>query len=202
MNSSKYDDKIEKVMGCNVRKQLNIVVPDFFDNDYVVMHMQPKPESEQGSGYPFVQPLEPVIIASKHPDYQEGRIVQSVNDLEEMLSEGYNLTISPNKIRGHTIPSQEILEIEPCDSLVIAELDVSEEEFFGKNNIIYKHDAHYGGGREIYDLDLDIFSKAIGNGIIHFAFLPKKPGAKRERCYIDNGWQLKNKSHITSYCSP
>lgn len=194
MNSSKYDSQIEEVMGCNVRKQLEIVVPVFFDNDYVVIQMQPKPESDQPFGYPHFQILEPVIIASNHPDYHEGKIVQvdeSVNDLKKMLSDGYNITISPYKIRRQGSPSQDILESEPLDSLVIAELDVSGEDIFGDNNIIYRHNAYYGGGREVRNLDLDIFRQAIGNGNVHFAFLPKKPDVKRKKCYIDDRWQLK-----------
>ena len=51
MSNSRLYQILEEVMGPNVRRQLETVVPDFFDKGYVVMQMQPKPESEQSSGY-------------------------------------------------------------------------------------------------------------------------------------------------------
>lgn len=193
MSNSRLDQILEEVMGYNVRRQLDVVVPDFFDEGYVVMQMQPKPESEQPFGYPHIVAMNPFVVASNHSSYKEGIVLNQdkfIPDLKGMLRDGYNVTVSPDKIRERIIPSREILESEPCDGLVIAELDVKGDCFGDYNKIIYAHDANIGGGRTLYTLNECTCGEAMRYGNVHFAFLPQEPEVRRKSCYIDRGWVL------------
>jgi hypothetical protein len=171
------DDKArriaEEVMGINVLKQLELVVPDFFDRDYMIVKMSPKPEDQQHQHYPHVVALEPRVMASTHPRYPAGAILDLEKQLAEMAGEGYNVAVSPDKIRGRISTDRRTLENEPFDSLVIAEVRAGEGGF-GNPEIFYVQGGALRWGRRIAysSLDEKIFDEALCRSNVHFAFVP------------------------------
>lgn len=200
MIDSRLGQILDEVMGPNVRKQLYTVAPDFFDKDYVVMQMQPKPESEQPFGYLNLVAMEPIVVASNHPKYGEGTAVnldEGIHHLKEMLRDDYNITVSPVEIiRKIHVPPEEV-ESGPFDPLVIAELDVYSDGFYNTNEI-YHHRYHIplkhylGIEIPVGELCEYVFGRAMLYGYVHFAFLPQEPGVERDFCYIYDGWELES----------
>ena len=113
-----------EVLGENILRQIELVVPDFFDNDYVIFQLKPKPEHEQGPGYPHRTDLEPIVVYSTIEEFTQGQKVDPLQDFKQISRTGCSITISPRNIRNPRFPMpEEDLEKCPCDYLVIAEIN-------------------------------------------------------------------------------
>jgi hypothetical protein len=166
----------EEVMGTNVLRQLGMAVPDFWDKDYMIVRMVPKPEDQQSRHFPFVVALEPKVMASKNPRYPVGRLIGFGHEMMDAVREGYNLAVSPNEIRGNWIVRHKpkFLDEEPRDRLVCAEVELGEHGFAGPD-VFYEHAGHLVHGREILygHLNEENFSVGVCRCNIHFAFVQK-----------------------------
>lgn len=171
------DDKArrtaEEVMGINVLKQLGLVVPDFFDGQYMIVKMSPKPKEDQHQNYPHVVALEPKVIASTYPKYAAGAILDLEKQLAEIAGDGCNVAVSPDEIRGRTATDRRTLENEPFDSLVAAEVRAGEGGL-GNPQVFYIHGSALSHGRRIAYSSLDgkILSECLCRAYVHFAFVP------------------------------
>lgn len=180
---------ILEVMGINVFKQLTTVVPDFFDENFVLAKMVEKPKEQQHKHYPHVKVYGTKVMVSTHPEHEIGNDISLNGDLTNLLDQGYNISVSPFRIRSDRIHvDADILEEAPHDSLVIGEA-LSNEPAFANSIVFYAHNAYlrntYGELRE------EEFCAGIARNHVHFAFIPHKTSHKRNPCYIDKKWKLK-----------
>jgi len=182
---------VEEVLGINVFLQLRAVEPTFFDERYLILKLVPMPEDRQHEHYPHVVYLEPKVVASTDQQYQVGEVIEVKDRLAELIVRGNNVVVSPNKIRREGLIGREILEGEPEDRLVIAEVDPTPGGF-GSVKSLYAHNALLGHGKigSRSRISFEDFDSASVNTYVHFAFLPRKDTPRRE-CYLDKGFELK-----------
>ena len=180
-------------LGPNVFNQIKTVIPDFFNDKYIVTKLVEKPEGEQIRGYPLVQLLEPEAVASTHPGITTGTIVNVHEMLPELMREGYNVTLSPTKIRAYDIGPKSLM-IAPIDSLVIAEFPKDGQEF-KDSEVFYRNGARLYKGKSVGYGKLNTHQYFEGSGRlhVHFAFTPQKGEEKRPNVFIeDRTWNLRN----------
>lgn len=181
-------NQIDEIMGLNVLRQIVTVVPDFFDGGYIVTNLVPKPKEEQ-SKHGMVKYLEPKIVVSTHPRYKANSRVDVEDKLAELTKKGFNVTISPERIRNFSTDSKTLGEY-PCDNLVIAQVP-SDEKGFGNPYVFYDQDSYLGRGWKIGFGQLPKGELYQGlRYLTHFAFVPQGE-EKRKSCFIEGDWELK-----------
>ncbi len=165
----------KETMGINVLKQLKKAVPNFFRQDYIIMKMVNKPLEEQTT--PLVKYQEPRVMASKNPFYPVDSVLNLEDKLTEVMKEGNCVTVSPREIREPGIAtSQEMLETEPFDKFVIAQVEMGAGTGFGEPRIMYSNNAtlRKRGDISYGTLQARDFIDGVCRNNIHFAFVPVK----------------------------
>ncbi|MFH1063538.1 MAG: hypothetical protein V1729_00490 [Candidatus Woesearchaeota archaeon] len=182
---------LSEVMGPNVLRQLTTAVPDFFDDKYLITKLVEKPLDQQMRGYPLAKLLEPETVASTHPGCPPGTIIDVDVLLPELMDDGYNVSLSPTRIRAY-MTDDNTLEMGPIDSLVIAQFPKTGKSFEDVQ-VFYRNGARLYGGKSIGygPLNRSKYFEGSGRLNVHFAFTPQKEEERRTCAFIqDHSWQL------------
>ena len=175
---------LNEVMGPNVLRQIELIVPDFFDGKYIITKMVPKDDQPT----PLVKYLKTQVVASSDPKYAPGTDLDVHDELGALVREGYNITVHPPRIRDHGTDAY-TLESSPHDRVAIAEAET--EDGWNNPRVFYANRASIYGGKNIRfgALEESDWSMAVCRCNVHFAFVPKGE-EKRESCALENNWDI------------
>jgi len=168
------DDETRRIameaMGSNALAQLELVVPEFFDGNYVLLQLV----SGENSGKYAVK-LDLAVAVSNVPDYTPGQVLSEnwENEIAEMVgAKKYNVSVTPTVVeRGIVVKDKEFNTITP---FVAAE---GEAEFweFESPMVFYTHQAlvyHGGSITEGIPLSEGGFHSGACRSTINFVFVP------------------------------